>query len=290
VWLSIQTFGVDAFRAAINTAMDLTIEAQRRIEDDERLELVTPASLGILTFRRRGLPGESSDRVDRRNERIVAALAAAGDVLLTSTVIGGRYAVRLCVLNHSSRWADVEHALERVATVEVKSIDSTETVGGAAQADVAERASIQARPDVGWLRLHDMTPADLRAIAPFASVGDEPALRFLSTGREEQNAVGSAITERWAQSRTFYLVRSGRLSVRVDDRVVNTLGPGDLLGEIAAIDWGRDFGFGRTATVTATEPTVLLAFPAAALRELMAECPEVDRAIRRLAQVRLGSR
>jgi CRP-like cAMP-binding protein len=71
---------------------------------------------------------------------------------------------------------------------------------------------------------------------------------------------------------------------------VNTLGPGDHLGEIAAIDWGRDFSYGRTATVVATEASVLLAFPAAALRELMLDNPAVDRAVRRVAQARLESR
>jgi CRP-like cAMP-binding protein len=65
-------------------------------------------------------------------------------------------------------------------------------------------------------------------------------------------APGTQITERWALARTFYLVRAGRLSVRVGDHEVNTLGPGDHLGEIAAIDWGRDFGYPRTATSSAT--------------------------------------
>ena len=58
VWLAIETFGLDAFRATIDRAIDQTLAAQARIEADPRLELVTPASLGILTFRRRGAPGE----------------------------------------------------------------------------------------------------------------------------------------------------------------------------------------------------------------------------------------
>ena len=98
------------------------------------------------------------------------------------------------------------------------------------------------------------------------------------------------MTERWALARTFYVVVRGRLSVRVDAREVNDLGPGDHLGEIAAIDWGRDFSYGRTATVVAVEDASLLAFPAAALRELMAEAPAVDRSIRRIAQARLATR
>jgi aromatic-L-amino-acid/L-tryptophan decarboxylase len=281
VWLALQTFGVDAFRAAIDRAMDLTLEAGRSIEADDRLELVTPPSLGVLTFRRRGESSEDPDVVDRRNEAIVARLAADGDMLLTSTMIGGRYAIRLCVLNHSSGPADVDHALERVATAEV-------TVP--ARAAAAERASVQAGVGFDWLGPSEASIDELRLIPPFTDVPDEIGARFLATGRLEPHPAGVPVTARWEQARTFYLVREGRLAVRVDGQEVNVLGPGDHFGEIAAMDWGRDFSYGRTATVVPLEPSVLLAFPAAALRELMADCPPVDRAIRRIAQMRLGSR
>jgi glutamate/tyrosine decarboxylase-like PLP-dependent enzyme len=284
VWLAIQTFGVDAFRAVIDRAIDLTLEAQRWIEGDDRLELITAASLGILTFRRRGEAGQPPDEVDRSNESIVASIAADGDVLLTSTVIGGRYAIRLCVLNHTSGPADVEYALERVASAQVRQAPD------AAAGRRPERAAVQAGVEIDWLSAHDMTAEDLRRIGLFATATDDQAGRFLATGRAETNAIGDPVTERWALARTFYLVRSGELSVRVGDRDVNTLRPGDHLGEIAAIDWGRDFSYGRTATVIATETTHLLAFPAAALRELMLDNPAVDRAVRRIAQARLASR
>src|SRR6185369_6572265 len=39
VWLAIQTFGVDAFRAVIDRAIDFALEAERRIQADPRLEL-----------------------------------------------------------------------------------------------------------------------------------------------------------------------------------------------------------------------------------------------------------
>ena len=284
VWLAIQTFGVNAFRAAIDRAMDLTVAAQRWIEADPRLELITPASLSILTFRRRGLPHESPDVVDRRNEQIVTSLALSGDVVLTSTVIAGRYAIRLCILNHTSGAADVRYGLERVASVEIRS----EAEGAQSDEGVA-RAARQAALRDRWLVAHRVTPEDLRMIAGFGAVIDEQAVRFLGTAREERYEEGQPITERWERARTFYIVIDGRLSVRLNDREVNVLGTGDHFGEIAAIDWGRDFSYGRTAAVIATAPTSVLAFPASALRELMADAPEVDRSIRRIAQTRLRS-
>jgi hypothetical protein len=264
--------------------MDLTLQAQALIEADDRLELITAASLGVLTFRRRGEPGDGPDQVDRLNELIVHRLASSGDVLLTSTVIGGRYAIRLCVLNHTSGPADIAHALDRVA-----GIDATVSIGEGSTTSF-ERGAAQAGVAIDWLTGHDMSGDDLRRIPLFAAVTDDQAGRFLATGRDETYDIGDAVTERWALARTFYVVRSGGLSVRVGDREVNTLRSGDHLGEISAIDWGRDFSYGRTATVVATEPSHLVAFPAAGLRELMLDNPAVDRAARRIAQARLGAR
>jgi CRP-like cAMP-binding protein len=82
-------------------------------------------------------------------------------------------------------------------------------------------------------------------------------------------------------------VLDGAVSVSIDGVEVNRLFEGDSFGEIAAIDWGRDFSYGRTATVTAVAPTRLLAVPGAALRELMLDSPEVDAEIRRIAYDRM---
>jgi len=283
VWLALQTFGVDAFRRAIDRSIDLTILAQRRIEDDPRLELVSPASLGVVTFRRRGAAGAAAGDVDRGNERLVATLAQHGDVLLTGTTLAGRYAIRLCVLNHTSGEADVLAALEAVA-----SDDITET---ARQIPLVSDASARdAGLDLAWLRAHGFDAEQLRRVHGFETVTDEQAAQFLGAGREESFDPGEAMTERWTFARVFYLVLEGRLSVRIDDAEVNILGPGDYLGEIAAIEWGRDFSYGRTATVIATEPSRVLALPAAALRELLTEAPEVDRAVRTVAADRLRRR
>ena len=70
--------------------MDQTVAAQSRIEADPPGARHAAASLGIVTFRRRGQPGEPALTTDRRNEAIVRSLATAGDVLLTSTTIRGR--------------------------------------------------------------------------------------------------------------------------------------------------------------------------------------------------------
>ena len=280
VWLAIETFGLDAFRAAIDRAMDQTRAAQARIEADPRLELVTPASLGILTFRRRGHPDEPSIVTDRRNEVIVRSLAAGGEVLVTATQIQGRYAIRLCVLNHTTEDEDVTFAIDRVAEADVGELE--------------DGAVPRTRPQVAGTTVRAATPAragftiaDLRRVRGFEAVTDDQAGRFLAVGREERHAPTDVVTERWAHSRTFYIVVEGEVAVSVDGAEVNRLHVDDFFGEIAAIDWGRDFSYGRTATVTAVVQTSLLAVPGAALRELMLDSPEVDAEIRRVAYERM---
>ena len=141
VWLSVSTFGVAAFRAAIDNALDLAELARQRIAGDDRLEALAPGELGITCFRRRVEGGE--DEAGRVNEALVAAYEASGRGLVSSTSLGDRYAVRLCVLNHTTGPQDVEDVLDFFATAPLDE----------AQAD-GDRARSPHMMDVaaGWLR------------------------------------------------------------------------------------------------------------------------------------------
>jgi aromatic-L-amino-acid decarboxylase len=120
IWLSLQYFGVDAFRRAIDRALDLAVHAERRIRETASLELLAPASLGIVCFRRTGSSSDDEVAVDRRNAALVAQLAASGDGLISSTRLGGRYALRLCVMNHRTTAGDVGRIIDFLAREEVE--------------------------------------------------------------------------------------------------------------------------------------------------------------------------
>lgn len=289
VWLSLGTFGVDAFRAAVDRALDLAVLAERLVEEDPRLELVSAASLGIVAFRRR-FEGDAS-RVDAANSAVVAALAARGDVFLTSTMLDGRYAIRLCVLNHSSSEADVRAAIAAAAEIDVPMSERARRAASPAPAPPVRVANVrEARLDSRWLRNHTLDVESLLAMPPFAGTPPEDAARFLASGREQRVDAGAAIVEQWAFSRDFHVIVEGAVSVRSDGRELARLAPGDVFGEIAGLDWGRDFSYGRTASAVALGPARVITFPQAALRELMRSVPSVDAAIRRLAAERLANR
>src|SRR4029077_13672716 len=90
VWLSLQTFGLDAFRRAIERCFELADLAGERIDADERLELMAPPSLSVRCSRRR-FPGvDDEDEVERLNAGLVTALERSGLGLVSSTRLHGR--------------------------------------------------------------------------------------------------------------------------------------------------------------------------------------------------------
>jgi aromatic-L-amino-acid/L-tryptophan decarboxylase len=115
VWLSLKYFGVGAFRAAIDRSLDVATHAQAVVEETAELELLSPAMLGVVCFRRRYSElGETE--AERANVSLVERLRESGEGLVSSTRIGGRYALRMCVLNHRSGEDDVERVLRWLAT------------------------------------------------------------------------------------------------------------------------------------------------------------------------------
>jgi aromatic-L-amino-acid/L-tryptophan decarboxylase len=110
LWLSLKVHGVDAFQRAIAHGIDLAEHAERVLAADPCWEVVTPAQLGIVTFR---LAGDAS-AVDGHTRGLVGALAADGHAYISSTEVHGRIALRLCTDNPRTTFADVEGTIARL--------------------------------------------------------------------------------------------------------------------------------------------------------------------------------
>jgi glutamate/tyrosine decarboxylase-like PLP-dependent enzyme len=115
VWMSIQTFGMAAFRHAIAHGIELADRAGDYVRNSELLELLSPPSLGILCFRFRPrgsmLPASG---IDELNERVQAGIIEAGTAMLSSTRLRGAYALRFCIMSHQTTWKDVSDTLQAI--------------------------------------------------------------------------------------------------------------------------------------------------------------------------------
>lgn len=116
LWMSMHTFGLGAFRSAIARGMDLARAAEAELRRASQWEVVTPAALGIVTFRYRPTAMEA-DEVDRLQGRIVEAMIADGFALATSTVLRGRPVLRLCTINPRTSEEEVVETIGRMAAL-----------------------------------------------------------------------------------------------------------------------------------------------------------------------------
>ncbi|HKG65142.1 MAG TPA: pyridoxal-dependent decarboxylase [Solirubrobacteraceae bacterium] len=107
LWLSVRTFGLDAFRAAIAHGIALAEHAEAQLRARGGWEVVTPAQLGIVTFRREGLG-------DAAQTRLSAATVADGYAAPSTTIAGGRVVLRLCTINPRTTFEEIDETIARM--------------------------------------------------------------------------------------------------------------------------------------------------------------------------------
>jgi hypothetical protein len=279
LWISLRYFGVSAFRAAIDNCLDLALHAQNRIESSAELELMSPASLGVVTFRRHPSSVDDEAILERVNASIAERIELSGEVFISTGRVRGRYALRLCILNHSTSEAEVDRALELAATLAVDAAPGPPTM---------TRESYPAI-EAGWVGRSSLDAGAIRSFALFASLDDEQAERVLRTAHEHHAQTGDAVVEQWQVSRDLYVVLTGAVAILVNGDRVRTLGPGEFFGELAAIDWGAGFGRTRSATVKATEPTRLLVLDWVLVNWLMKAAPAFGARLETTSRERLAA-
>ncbi len=113
LWMSIMVFGLAAFRAAVARGFELAKVAEEEISRRTLFELVTPAQMGVVTFRIRP-PSAAEDELEHLNRALVEAVIAAGFAMISSTRLRGRTVLRLCLINPRTEAGDVGRVLEHV--------------------------------------------------------------------------------------------------------------------------------------------------------------------------------
>lgn len=214
IWLSVSYFGLDAFVAAVERSLDLAEHAQHYVEASEELELMAPATLGVVCFRRHPTGVDDETALEALNTALVAALGRSGEALVSSTRLSGRYVVRACILNHGTSRADVEHVLRWLETAPTTSEPSTAPYPRSA--DVSH----------GWPAAPGPLLDELRAVPLLVGVDDTWVAWVATVGRRRQVPAGTAVVRQWDVDRDFYLLLSGEADVHGLDRALATMAAG----------------------------------------------------------------
>ncbi|MDQ6709635.1 MAG: aminotransferase class V-fold PLP-dependent enzyme [Candidatus Dormibacteraeota bacterium] len=285
VWMSLKYFGVENFRGAIDRAMDLARRAQQRIEASEEFELLCPVTLSVVCFRRR-VRGTDDEAVHEHvNRALLQGIEDEGQAWLSSTRLHGRYALRMCVVNHNTGPSHIDRVFDWLAAAPIDGLmtaaparEEYDRHPGIQRGRSVEHPSAAAGP---------VDRSAVRAVPLFASLTDEQLDRVVASARVVSVSSGTAIVERWDYGRDFFILLEGTADVRREDVRLATIGPGDFFGELAALDWGAGFGYPRLATVTAAEPVRLLMIAGDRFRELVGESPEVASTVEQAVRQRL---
>jgi hypothetical protein len=137
--------------------------------------------------------------------------------------------------------------------------------------DLADGGDVASRRDEDALfeRL-----AGLKNTRLFAATPDKELVEVARRAEVQTAAAGEVIFRKGDDGDTMVVVLDGRLEIHDGERRFAELSPGELAGELAALDPQP-----RTASVTAVVPSRLIRLRGEVLRSLMTERPEVGQGI-----------
>jgi glutamate/tyrosine decarboxylase-like PLP-dependent enzyme len=125
LWMSIQVFGMEAIRAAVERGIALAELAEREIRAAGIWEVITPAQISVLTFRY--APANlSNPRINQLNARIAHATLQDGYAALSTTELRGKTVLRMCITNPRATEAEIRETVRRLGTYAVASLKELE--------------------------------------------------------------------------------------------------------------------------------------------------------------------
>lgn len=111
-YMSIKTFGLQAFREAIDYNIHLAEGVENELRKSNKWEVVSPATLAIINFRYNPVSEKLSEKkLDAINQKIAAKMMDSGEALLVTTILNGHVVLRMCLINPRTTLADVKETL-----------------------------------------------------------------------------------------------------------------------------------------------------------------------------------
>ncbi len=123
LWLSIKAFGLAAFRRAIEIGLENARCAENQLRAGRTWEVLTPATLGVVTFRYRPRDVSEPD-LDRINLAISQRCIASGFAMVMTTELRGKTVLRLCTINPRTTQDDISETIRYLERAGVSSTQS----------------------------------------------------------------------------------------------------------------------------------------------------------------------
>jgi glutamate/tyrosine decarboxylase-like PLP-dependent enzyme len=113
VWMTIKEHGIRKFGRLILQNVEQARYLERLVRAEPRLELVAPVPCNIVCFRYVGR-GHDPETLNTLNKELLYRLHESGVAAPSYTTLGERYALRVCITNYRSRFADFDLLVREV--------------------------------------------------------------------------------------------------------------------------------------------------------------------------------
>jgi len=116
IWFTFKTYGIDQLGKLISQNCSQAHFLSQLVVSNPALELLCQTSLNIVCFRfvKTGLP---ENKLDELNHNIVIELQTQGIAAPSTTRLGGRLAIRVCITNHRTRQEDLTLLVKEVVQI-----------------------------------------------------------------------------------------------------------------------------------------------------------------------------
>jgi glutamate/tyrosine decarboxylase-like PLP-dependent enzyme len=111
-YMSIKTFGLKAFRNAVNYNIELAEQTETYLRNSPNWEVISPATLAVINFRFNPIGNQFSEKdLDRLNQYISTQVVASKEALLVTTLLNKQVVLRMCLINPRTRMQDIVETL-----------------------------------------------------------------------------------------------------------------------------------------------------------------------------------
>lgn len=123
-WFTLKSHGFDAITRNIEGNVAQAHHLGRLVEAAPDLELLAPVALNLVTFRYAPVAANgtslSEEQLDTLNVEILLRLQERGIAVPSSSRVNGKYALRVAITNHRTRFADLNVLVDAVRRIGVE--------------------------------------------------------------------------------------------------------------------------------------------------------------------------
>jgi glutamate/tyrosine decarboxylase-like PLP-dependent enzyme len=113
-YMSIKTFGLNAFKEAVQYSVDLTESLEDKLRESAKWEIISPATLAVINFRYNPIVHNLNEKqLDEINQYISQKVVDSRDAVFVTTVLMGQVVLRMCLINPRTTMEDIVGTIQQ---------------------------------------------------------------------------------------------------------------------------------------------------------------------------------